>query len=165
MAFDFVFTDCISYDLITPMCEATVSVKVGELREKSYTELTVLSKRDYLSQWFKAVSRLKEGHNSSAIITSLGHHEEVIGIWWPLFMCEHGRIAVQNRLILRKHVGYDFSIKTCYDYIGTFVKANDEGKRISEWNTTLNEIAAFGDTLKRRLAALDRPGEEQCRQS
>lgn len=153
MAFDLTFTDTIAYALVAANREATGEIVIGDLKETFFAALHELSKRDYMRQWLSATRRLDEGCSRSAIITSLAPcGGEVLGMWWPLYVREGGQIAVQNRLILRDVVGVGFTLEACYEHIGSYSPVTEDGERISEWNTTSGEVAAFAARLEARLA-------------
>ena len=153
MAFEITFTDTASYGLVAACCEATGTIVIGYYEETFSSALDVLCKRDYLAQWRQAAQRLVEGFSSSAIITSLADRGgAVIGMWWPLYACENGLIAVQNRLILRDVVGTGFSVASCYDNVGPHNTTTEDGEPISEWTTTFDDLVAFATRVERRLA-------------
>jgi hypothetical protein len=153
MAFDVTFTDTVDSRLVAANGEATGTIVIGDFKETFFADLDILSKHDYLAQWLKAAQRLQEGHGDSAIITSFADRGgAVIGMWWPLYVCETGLIAVQNRMILREIVGPHFSVASCYDHIGPHNTTNENDERISEWNTTFDDLAAFAVRVRGKLA-------------
>lgn len=156
MTFDLTFTDAIGYGLVAANREAIGTIVIGDFEETFSAALDVLSKRDYLGHWLEAAQRLEKGRSDSAIITSFADRGgEIIGMWWPLYALESGLIAVHNGLIFRDIVGPRFSVLCCYDYVGPHETTNEDGERISEWNTTFDDLAEFAARVEGRLADLD----------
>ena len=94
-----------------------------------------------------------EGHPCSAIITSFADRGgEIVGMWWPLYPLEGetALVAVHNRLILRDTIDGRFSIQTCYEYVGPRNTRTEDGETVSEWSTTLGELAAFVTRVEAR---------------
>jgi hypothetical protein len=153
MVFDLTFTDRVDYRLVADNREAVGSIVIGDFSETFFTALNIHSKCDYLRQWLDATCRLQGGNRESAIITSFaGHGGEILGWWWPMYLCDDGRIAVQNQLLHRDSVDTRFSIASCYDYIGPRNIMNDEGEPISEWWTTPGDLVAFATRVEGRLS-------------
>jgi hypothetical protein len=153
MPFDLTFTDAVSCDSLSPGREADGVILIGDFRETFSAALDLMSKRDYLQQWRYAARRIAEGSDCSAIITSFADRGgEIVGMWWPLYLCAGGLVAVQNRLILREVVDGRFSVNTCYDYVGPHNTMTEDGDAISEWVISVSELAAFAVRVKGRLS-------------
>lgn len=153
MAFDVTFTDGLPCATLKPRGHASGVIVIGEFKETISTALDVLSKQDYMHQWRQAAQRIVQGRDRSAIITSFADRGGVIvGMWWPLYVCEAGLVAIQNQMISREVIDPRFSIHTCYDYVGLRETMNEEGETISEWVTTVDELAAFAKRIDKRLS-------------
>lgn len=153
--FDLTFKDTTPYGFVGTSC-ATGSVLIGDSEETFLADLYVLSKRDYLRQWLEASLRVTELNDDSAIITSFSNEGGTpIGLMWPLYVTDCEVILVQNHLILREIVGDDFSVRTCHRHVPVRRVVTDDGDPISEWKTTVNEVAAFAARVRERLAELE----------
>lgn len=153
MPFDVTFTDRLPDTLLTSGREAAGVVVIGAFEESFSTALDVVSKQDYLRQWWRASQRIVDGYDTSAIITSFADRGgEVVGMWWPLYVLENGLVKIQNQLILREAINNRFSLQTCYDYIGKRFTVTDEGDPISEWTITVAELTTFAARLQEHLA-------------
>ncbi len=148
MSFYLKYNDCIPYNHIGCLF-AQGQIKIGSFQESFSSALNVLSKMDYMTQWFEAITRIEQGYGSSAFLANyVGLEWEVIGMWWPLYYSgDNKNVWIQNQLILQNEVDKNFTVGRYHEYISKHKQTNEEGETISEWNIAIEELVEFKDKL------------------
>lgn len=120
---------------------------VGDFQERFATSLATWSRDEYHLHWRKALERLVTGGDRTALITDYtGHTEhptpESYLIWWPLYR-DGVAVYVQNHILFLGQLNRPFSAERPWDSVRDRQVVNEDGRSISEWTTTVEEIEHF----------------------
>jgi hypothetical protein len=115
-------------------------LRLGAYREGFLAPLVLWQRADYERQWAEAAARLLEGAATSAFVTVAWH------TWWPMWRLGD-RIRVQEQLLVGEvmaPLGPTPAVhRTPYELIEPHPTDLSDGYRVSSWEITLADIAAF----------------------
>ncbi|MCC7363058.1 MAG: hypothetical protein IT303_01705 [Dehalococcoidia bacterium] len=126
---------------------ATGHIIAGDLDERFRMPLSHWSTDEYETQWNEGISRiLGGGHASSCLVTSALPYEGGQPIlMWTMYRVD-GRVYIQQNLSMLGEVGRAIDWNRLYDGIPDIRFTNDEGRLISTWETTVDEVRAFQES-------------------
>ncbi len=141
---------------------AVGEITIGDFRETFVSGLSLWAREQYELHWLKALERLAGGADRSALITDYvepAAHviSESYLVWWPLYR-ETDTILVQNQLLFFHQWSQPFSAACFWESVQNRRTVNEEGQKISEWGTTVQEIRAFLDSVKGRISPAPQAG-------
>ena len=120
----------------------------GKIQIEDYSETFVASmvgwtRAQYEQHWREACQRLIRDGKESALISS---NEEPSWseflVWWPLYR-DGDVVYVRNELMIYAQLTEHFSIGNPWASIRKRKIVNDEGLKISEWETTIQSIERY----------------------
>jgi hypothetical protein len=115
-------------------------LQLGADREGFLAPLALWQRADYERQWSEAAARLLGGATTSAFVTVAWRS------WWPMWRVGD-RVRVHEQLLLGDVVaplGPEPDVyRTPYELIAPYPTDLSDGHRISTWDITLADIAAF----------------------
>jgi hypothetical protein len=118
-------------------------IKIDDFEENFLLSLTCWRYEDYIEQWGVALNRIIEKENS-CLITSMRNIKNggTFIDTWVLYR-KNEIVFIQNRIILpdssKKEIGEVFP----YSLILPRETVSEDGSKISEWQTTVEDIAIF----------------------
>jgi hypothetical protein len=118
-------------------------LKLGDDREYFQSVLGFWGVDDYLQSWTEALQRLLAGASTSCLATSIvdpsnANFVEV----WPLYR-EQDEVYVQNKLLFLDQLPHEFDPAAPWDSVDPRSLVNEDGRRISEWRVSLDDIREF----------------------
>ncbi len=127
------------------MSEAVIhgQITVGEFSETFEVSSSFWEKKDYLNQWKEGLYHLVSKKERSCLITSM--YDPALANFitiWPLYI-EGSTVFVRNNLLFLKSIREEFSVDNVYIHIPRRQTVNEEGVKISEWATNLENVKAF----------------------
>ena len=122
-------------------------ITIGSFAETFEADLCYWSPERYRRQWAEAAARLVAGDGRAAFITSMYPPTLATFIWWWPAWREGDRVIVQNHLLVFDQLDVPFDESDPYKSLGTLSRTNEDGDRISTWETSLAEVEAFGERL------------------
>lgn len=122
-------------------------IVIGEFQETFAASLVFWSREEYGLHWRKALERLVTIGDRSALITDYVEpptHPYSGGylIWWPLYR-DGDAVYVQNQLLFFEQLSRPFSAHRPWDSVRDRHAVNEDGQKISEWVTTVEDIRHF----------------------
>ena len=142
-------------DTYVPELESDVQALYGRICIDKFSEtftasLVHWSPAQYEQHWEKALKRVVEDRNNSALITSYVTPDlEKFLIWWPVYL-EGDAVYIQNELLIYSQLSEPFSIERPWDSLRPRQSTDPEGNSISEWSTTLESLQECLDRLRER---------------
>jgi hypothetical protein len=118
-------------------------ITIGDFEETFESSLNFWSKDKYEAQWHDAIIRITEGEDMSCLITSM--YDPLLAnflTWWPLYR-EGRKIIVQNHLFFLEEAKGHFDPENPYAYVKKYEAINEDGEKISQWVTSIDEIREF----------------------
>ncbi len=126
---------------VTPR-ETLGRITIGRFSERFSSGIGFWKRKDYEAQWTEGVARLLQGYRRSALITDISRPPTAnFFVWWPMWR-EGEVVFVQNHLFLMSRLRGPFHLANPYVHVGRRRTESSEG-RISEWRTTIAELARF----------------------
>ena len=126
-------------------------IVAGELDEGFASTLYEWGKRDYEAQWLHSLERIVAGDMKVTLITQYVNPAESSNLeWWALYRGEHDLVYAQNHLRFYDQLGGDFSVVDANRFLQERITANEDGKRISEWEVPFTDIKLFVDLIKQQ---------------
>ena len=123
-------------------------ITLGHFRDEFQVPLYDWAPGDYAAQWLEAGERLVEGAAAVVFLTHMVHPTAPYHMGWPAWR-DGDRILVQERLFLAEQLGGPFDVEHPETHLGPRQEVSDEGLRISQWNVTLGDVAAFVERRRR----------------
>lgn len=128
--------------------QALGRVEIGDFSEHFRIDTSYWDRVAYETQWKTAVRRLLEGERHSCLIQSMANPAIAKFLfWWPLYRLEDERVAVQNQIVFLEEIGEPFDPREPFRFVRARETLNEEGQPISEWTTTLSELAEYEQHL------------------
>jgi hypothetical protein len=128
-----------------PETAAGVDAVYGKIWIETYNETFISSlvtwdQAAYQHSWQLAMSRIIEGAEKSALITSyVEPHKSKYLIWWPLYRRDE-TIYVQNQMLFYDQLEKPFSLEQSWEFIKKRQTVNAEGNQVSEWTTNVSSL-------------------------
>jgi hypothetical protein len=120
---------------------------IGDFEERFEASLSYWSVKDYQRHWWQALERIKAGEIKSSLITNMYDPQTANFIlWWPLYR-DGQDVFVQNHVVPMDEINGTFDPVNPYVHVRDRETVNEDGKRISEWKTTVAEIEDYLNTL------------------
>lgn len=124
-------------------------ITIGDFQERLVIPLDVWSRADYQRQWVDGLSRIvTRGRDTSALFT--GMHDFTTSnfapVCWLLYK-DAGVVHVQNRWLPRQSLPAHFNPYKWYDRLPRRETRTPEGYQVSEWDTTVDALAAWRSRL------------------
>jgi hypothetical protein len=122
-------------------------IVIGDLHETFVASLASWTRDDYDRHWRKALERLIAGADRSALITDYVEppthpSDGSYLVWWPLYR-DGDTVYVQNHILFFGQLSQPFSSERPWDSVRDRETVNEDGQKISEWATTIEEIKYF----------------------
>jgi hypothetical protein len=122
-------------------------IVIDGFQETFAASLVFWTRDEYRRHWRKALERLISGADRSALITDYIEppaHPTVEDylIWWPLYR-DGGNVYVQNHILFFNQLSQPFSPERPWDSVRDRRVVNGDGRTISEWTTTVEDIRDF----------------------
>ena len=122
-------------------------IVIGDFRETFGASLASWTRDDYDRHWRKALEKLVAGADRSALITDYVEppdhaSAESYLFWWPLYR-DGDTVYVQNQILFFGQLSQPFSSERPWESVKDRETGNEDGQRISEWTTTVEEIKNF----------------------
>ena len=155
----------IQFDLISPLPDDLVMrypdaqkkfvkgyIDFGTTREEMQrreewfiSPLHMWSVQDYEKHWIEALERMVCGQDQSALIVSLGTlmPDDYIG-WWPMWRFGE-TVKFHEQMLFSSQLSEPFDIADSYVHVSEYHEVNEDGHRLSEWEVSVSDIAAFLD--------------------
>jgi hypothetical protein len=120
----------------------------GKIQIEDYTETFVASlvswtRAHYEQHWREACQRLIGDGKESALISSYQEPSwSEFLVWWPLYP-DGDIVYVRNELLIYARQREPFSIEEPSCSVRQRTTVNDEGLKISEWETSARSIREF----------------------
>lgn len=131
-------------------------IRIGNHRETFGANLVILTRKAYILSWIAALERFVGGSPKTALLVDyFDCGGQFFGTWWPLYRV-HTKVVLQNHLILRDVVGDGFNPMTLDRSVPDYAAVNEEGERISAWETDMLAVQACVDRLRRRYQSVRR---------
>jgi hypothetical protein len=118
-------------------------IQIGDFCETFVASLACWDQIQYAQHWASAVSRIMEGQERSALVTSflepsLSHHL----VWWPMYR-DRDVVYIQNQLLFFDQLAQPFSSKHLWDFVGERRQWSDDDQKISEWALPIQSMEAY----------------------
>ncbi len=134
-------------------------IVIDNFRETFAPSLSFWTRDQYEMQWIRALEKLVAGEDRSALITDyVEPPTEVTSnsylVWWPMYR-EGDTIFVQNHLLFFHQLSRPFSLDRFWESVPDRRIVGEEGQKVSEWVTTVQDIRDFLDSRERKGTAAD----------
>lgn len=119
---------------------------IDDFKESLYIPISYWSLEDYKKSWRKSIKEGLQKKNHAALAVSMHEPENTNFVFiWALYFI--GNTAhIQNKvLFIEEHP--NFTIDSINDCIRPRETHNEDGMKISEWNTDIKSILDFYNTL------------------
>lgn len=117
-------------------------IRMGDFVEKFESPLDFWTKEDYQAQWKNALIYITSQGSKSCLITSIYNPKTSNFLrWWVLYRIENDVIFQDQIFFL--NLSKSFDLRDPYKSIPDYRNVNPEGKRISEWLISIEEITKF----------------------
>jgi hypothetical protein len=118
-------------------------LRLGEHSERFQSVLGFWEPVDYQASWAAGLARLLGGASVSCLATSVldpaaANFIEV----WPLYRQDE-HVYVQNHLLFLDQLPRNFDPAAPWDSVRPRSVMNEEGRAISEWQVTVEEVTEF----------------------
>jgi hypothetical protein len=121
---------------------------LGRFQEEFQAPLYEWAPGDYAAHWLESAQRLLRGSPVAVFLTHMVRPDAAYHVGWPAWR-EGDRVCVQERLFLREHLSGAFDPEFPEVHVGPRQELSEEGKRISQWEVAVRDVAAF---VERRAA-------------
>lgn len=137
-------------DLDTGDPAAYGQITFSDDQERFLASLRFWDTRRYEAQWLDGLRRITKDQTSCLITSITDPRHSTYLFWWPMYRYD-GIVHVQNHLLLFNQLMKDFNSDNPYEHIPTRETISENGRQISEWVATLDEIESFLPLLADRL--------------
>jgi hypothetical protein len=119
-------------------------IEIGDFSEHFRIVTSYWDRVAYETQWKTAIRHLLDGATNSCLIQSMGNPALATYLfWWPMYRLEGDVVAVQNHILFLEELSEPFDPGDPYRFIHARETVDEDGDRISEWQTTLTDLAEF----------------------
>jgi hypothetical protein len=122
---------------------------LGHFREEFQAPLYDWAPGDYVAHWLESAERLVAGAPVAVFLTHMVRPDAAYHLGWPAWR-EGDCVYVQERLFLAEQLNGTFDPENAEVHAGPRRELSGEGKRISQWQVGLRDVAAF---VERRRSA------------
>jgi hypothetical protein len=119
-------------------------IQIGEFTESFISPTIFWSEARYMAQWQGGLRYLLAGQHQARLLTSVYPAGSAFAMCWTLYRVKQ-QIYIQNNLILCTQQKFDPTRP--HQFIRPRQTHTAEGHHISEWQTSLDQLQAFLDTL------------------
>lgn len=123
------------------------AIIIDEFSEMMHIPLSYWNIEDYKKSWLKSLDEALAGKKHAVLVVSMYEPERANFIFtWVLYF--HGdKVYVQNKVLFLDEYP-DFTLDKVNDFIEPRITHNEDGMKISEWNTDINSVLGFYHSLK-----------------
>jgi hypothetical protein len=115
-------------------------IQIGDHTERFLASLDFWTRSDYLRQWQEAIDRIKQGHEKSALFTSITDPKYGnFFTWWPTYVVD-GIVYFRNGLLFLDRLGEPFDLANPYKYVENRTTKTQDGTAVSEWSLDISEV-------------------------
>jgi CdiI N-terminal domain len=115
-------------------------IQIGDYTERFLASLDFWTRSDYLRQWHGAIDRIKQGHEKSALFTSISDPKYAnFFTWWPMYIVD-GTVYFQNALLFLDRLDEPFDLANPYKYVENRTTKTQDGSPVSEWSLEISEV-------------------------
>jgi len=115
---------------------------LGHFREEFQAPLYDWAPGDYVAHWLQSAERLVAGAPVVVFLTHMVRADAAYHLGWPAWR-EGDCVYVQERLFLAEQLNGSFDPENAEVHAGPRLELSPEGKRISQWQVGLQDVAAF----------------------
>ncbi|MET7549685.1 hypothetical protein ABZS94_28600 [Streptomyces sp. NPDC005500] len=125
-------------------------IEIGEFSENFPMALSYWNGGEYRESWELAIRLLVEGEiETSCLVASIGEPTTANFIsCWPLYRREE-KVFVQNSLIFTNELDEPFDPNQPWLSVEPRTTVDEDGLRISEWETTVSDLREFLQNISR----------------
>ncbi|WP_159037326.1 hypothetical protein [Streptomyces specialis] len=134
----------------TGLTEGSGTIRIGDFSESFLASLSFWSVDDYVRSWREAFEVLSSDDNAtSCLVTSITDPEDSNFIFcWPLYRA--GEVVhVHNSVIFLDELDEAFDADAPWKSVRPRTTVSEDGRRISEWETTITALRRFFSSLSR----------------
>jgi hypothetical protein len=127
---------------------------IGDFTERFVIPVEDWTLEEYLYQWKAGLERIKTNNSSCLVMTVENLNTPYPSIvQWALYK-EYETIFIRQQLLITESVDEqnfpikltNFSAQTCYHFVNSRQTTTEDGKEISEWSCTINDIITCLET-------------------
>ncbi|WP_233534136.1 hypothetical protein [Streptomyces murinus] len=124
-------------------------IKVGDFEEDFSMNLSYWNVGQYEASWIRALQVLELADDAvSCLISSITDPVNSNFIFcWPLYR-SGDVVHVQNSIIFLEDIAEDFNPNEPWRHVEPRSTVDEDGHDISEWETTVDEVGDFLQTLR-----------------
>lgn len=123
-------------------------IVIGDFQEKLYIPLTYWKFSDYKMSWLKSLEYGLTNKEPSVLAVSMYEPSDTNFIFVWVIYFQDDQVFIQNKvLFIEEHPG--FTADRINDFIHPRITYNEDGMKISEWNTDLKSVIHFYESLKK----------------
>lgn len=123
------------------------SIVIDEFKEVMHISLTYWKISDYKESWLRSIKEGLENKNHAALAVSMYEPDMTNFIFvWVIYFYDHD-VRLQNKVLFLDEYP-DFAIDKINNFIEPHITHNEDGMKISEWNTDINSILDFHNSLE-----------------
>jgi CdiI N-terminal domain len=115
---------------------------LGRFQDEFQAPLYEWAPGDYAAHWIESARRLVRGAPVAVFLTHMVRPDAAYHVGWPAWR-EGDRVYVQERLFLREQLSGGFDPESPEVHVGRRREVSDEGKRISQWEVGIGDLADF----------------------
>jgi CdiI N-terminal domain len=115
---------------------------MGDFSENFESSLSFWKIGDYKTHWIDAAQRIFSS-DQTALITNLYNPETANFITWWVMWKEKEKVFVQNQILFLNSLSQKFDIDNPYKCISDRETVDDDGRTISEWEISLEDIKNY----------------------
>lgn len=118
-------------------------ITIGSFSERFLSSLNYWSMADYHKHWQAALRRIVDDSRTSCLITSMHDPKKSKYIFWrPMYRI--GRtIYVQDQILFLETLPRKFDETNPFVCVRSRQTTSDEGEKISEWSTSVEEVKDY----------------------
>jgi hypothetical protein len=129
---------------------------LGRFQEEFQAPLYEWAPGDYAAHWLESAQRLLRGSPVAVFLTHMTRPDATYHVGWPAWR-EGDRVYVQERLFLQEQLAGAFDPEFPEVHVGLRQELSEEGVRISQWEVTVRDLAAFVERRATGHSALPTP--------
>ncbi len=123
-------------------------LRIGDFQERFEAELSYWSAQQYRESWYAAALALLAGDDKAAFFTSMADPAETTYIfWWPAYRSGDD-VCLQHHMLFLRKLEPPFDLQDPFRHVRPHRTRNEDGDRISEWRTGIDDIRAFASLLE-----------------
>lgn len=129
-------------------------ITIGDFSERMIISTHLWSEQQYRLQWIEGLERLLlRGEPKSYLVTDIYEPSSVADSWyaimgWSLFR-EDDDIYIRNQFLASDRFSKPFRLDNIYTVMDDRSTEDEEGHKVSEWKSSVVDMQAFLDSLKR----------------